>query len=384
MELKRFRRRVHIAGSISRCQKVASAEAVNKARAFVEELVKELIRRGASFVLPVDDEKTRPDDGLPFCFDWLVWKTLYENRAQRHPEAEEKYVIAVQHHKSKYQIPKEYKHIWEGMAGSDAVDIHSVGDWNMGAKRLKAQASKGDILLLLGGGEGVLHLAELYIDAGKPVIPLDFKIIDKGAGARKLFADVIKSESNSAGLFSTEKRTPHAWIGRLDKGNELQVEDLLELLDNLLPPAAFVIRLLDSKDKNTYDEVKEYHDKVLQPLVEGEYGFKLVTIGKQHSYEESWINQEIFKKLHRSQVVLADLTGLRANCLVELGYAFGRGLPTLLLAKEGVELPFDLKMRRALFWQKSQSVEEKQAEFREHWHSTLNIPPLVPKEDLVP
>ena len=269
------------------------------------------------------------------------------------------------------------------MAGSDAVDIHSVGDWNMGAKRLKAQASKGDILLLLGGGEGVLHLAELYIDAGKPVIPLPFEIVDEGAGARKLFADVIKSESNSAELFSTEKRTPHAWMGRLDKGNELQVEDLLELLDNLLPPAAFVIRLLDSEDEN-YKEVDRYHNEVLKPLVEGEYGFKLVTIGKQHSYEESWINQEIFKKLHRSQVVLADLTSLRANCLVELGYAFGRGLPTLLLAKEGVELPFDLKMRRALFWQKSQSVEEKQAEFREHWHSTLNIPPLVPKEDLVP
>ena len=381
MKLKRFRRRVHIAGSISRCQKVASAEAVNKARSFVEGLVKELIRRGASFVLPVDDEKTRPDDGLPFCFDWLVWKTLYENRDQRPPKAEEKYVIAVQHHKSKYQIPAEYEHIWEGMA--DAVDIHSVGNWNMGAKRLKAQASKGDILLLLGGGEGVLHLAELYLDAGKPVIPLDFKIVDKGAGARKLFADVIKSESNSAELFSTKKRKPHAWMGRLDKGNELQVKNLLELLDDLLPPAAFVIRLLDSEDEN-YKEVDKYYAKVVKPLVEGEYGFRLVTIDKQHSYEEPWINQEIFKQLHRSQVVLADLTGLRANCLVEVGYALGRRLPTLLLAKKGVQLPFDLQMRYTLFRKKSQSVAKKKKKFREHWHSALNLPALVEPDDLVP
>lgn len=411
MELKMFRRRVHIAGSISCCQKTASAEAVNKARSFVEELVKELIPRGASFVLPVDEEKTRsrsfverfvkelirwgasfvlpvvnekarPDDGLPLCFDWLVWKTLYENRNQRPSDIQEKYVIAVQHHKSKDQIPKKYKSIWEGM--SDAVDIHHVGHWNMGAKRLEAQASHGDILLLLGGKDGVLHLANLYHDAGKPVIPLPFEIVDKDAGARKLFTDVGLSKFNSAKLFSTnmEKRTPHAWMGSLNKGNELQVKDLLELLDNLLPPTAFVIRLLDPEDEN-YEEVDRYHNEVLKPLVEDEYGFRLVTIDEQHSYEEPWINQEIFEKLHRSQVVLADLTGLRDNCLVEVGYALGRGLPTLLLAKEGVALPFDLKMRRALLRQESQSVEENKNKFREHWRSTLNRPPLVQPDDLV-
>ena len=399
MELKMFRRRVHIAGSISRSQKVASAEAVKKARSFVERLVKELIPRGASFVLPVDDEKTRPDDGLPLCFDWLVWKTLYENRDQRPPGVEEKYVIAVQHHKSKDQIPEEYKSIWEDMA--DAVDIHPVGRWNMGAKRLEAQASEGDVLLLLGGEDGVLHLANLYRDVGKPVIPLDFEIVDRDAGARKLFADVGLSKLNSAKLFSTKKRKPHAWMGSLDKGNELQVENLLELLDDLLPPVAFVIRLLDPKDKN-YEEVESYHNEVLKPLVESEYGFRLVTIGPQHSYETSRIDQEIFENLYRSQVVLADLTGFRANCLVEAGYALGRGLPTLLLAKkevqlpfwrrlltlslakEGVRLPFDLQMRPALFRQESQSVAEKQVEFRRYWRNTLNLPPLVPPDDLVP
>lgn len=381
MELKMFRRRVHIAGSISRCQKVASAEAVHKARSFVEELVKELIPRGASFVLPVDDEKSRPDDGLPLCFDWLVWKTLYEHRDQRPPEAEEKYVIAVQHHKSKDQIPEEYRPIWEGM--SDAVRIHHVGRWNMGAKRLEAQASEGDVLLLLGGEDGVLHLANLYRDVGKPVIPLPFEIVDRDAGARKLFADVGLSKLNSAKLFSTKKRTPHEWMGSLDKRNELQVENLLELLDDLLPPKAFAIRLLDPEDKN-YAEVDRYYEKVLKPLVEDEYGFELVTINEQHSYEAPRIDQEIFEKLHRSQVVLADLTGLRDNCLVELGYALGRGLPTLLLAKEGVDLPFDLKMRPALFRQESQTVAEEQEQFRNYWRRTLNLPPLVQPDDLVP
>ena len=383
MELKMFRRRVHIAGSISRSQKVASAEAVNKARSFVEELVKELIRRGASFVLPVDDEKTRRDDGLPFCFDWLVWKTLYENRDQRPSGIEEKYVVAVQHHKSKDQIPAEYKPIWEGM--SDAVRLPPVGPWNMGSKRREAQASHGDILLLLGGGEGVIHLANLYRDAGKPVIPLPFEIVGEDAGARKLIKDIGLWRLSPVWLFSmnTEERTPHEWMESLNKGNELRVENLLEFLDNLLPPTAFVIRLLDPKNKN-YKEVDRYHDEVLRPLVKDEYGFRLVTIDKQHSYEEPWINQEIFKQLHRSQVVLADLTGLRANCLVEVGYAFGRGLRTLLLAKEGVVLPSDLQMRPALFRQKSQTVEEKKNEFRNHWRKNLNLPPLVPRDELVP
>jgi hypothetical protein len=67
-----FGRRIHIAGSISTDPAIAPPGEVETARAFVRHLVQELLRRGASFVLPVDAEKPREADGLPICFDWLI------------------------------------------------------------------------------------------------------------------------------------------------------------------------------------------------------------------------------------------------------------------------------------------------------------------------
>jgi hypothetical protein len=55
---------------------IASGDDVRLAREMVVELVKALVRRGANFVVPVDAEPKRQADGLPICFDWLVWLKL--------------------------------------------------------------------------------------------------------------------------------------------------------------------------------------------------------------------------------------------------------------------------------------------------------------------
>jgi hypothetical protein len=52
-----FGRRIHIAGSVSGNSTIASPADAENARTFVQGLVRELVRRGATFVLPVDAEK---------------------------------------------------------------------------------------------------------------------------------------------------------------------------------------------------------------------------------------------------------------------------------------------------------------------------------------
>ena len=74
-------RRIHIAGSSVVDLAVASTADVNRARELVAALVKELVRRGANFVVPVDAEPMRKSDGFPVCFDWLIWRTLRESLA---------------------------------------------------------------------------------------------------------------------------------------------------------------------------------------------------------------------------------------------------------------------------------------------------------------
>ena len=48
-------------------------------------------------------------------------------------------------------------------------------------------------------------------------------------------------------------------------------------------------------------------------------------------------------RIETATLVIADLTGANANVYLEVGYAWGKNRPTLLLAKVGDELKFDVR-----------------------------------------
>ena len=125
-----FGRRIHITGSIALDAAMATAEEVSRARQLVDALVKDLLRKGASFVIPVDAEKTRPDN-LPICFDWLVWDTIHKNLHTRPADAPNPLVVAVKHHKNEDQIPEQLADIWGDLRVSALVQIESAAYWPM-------------------------------------------------------------------------------------------------------------------------------------------------------------------------------------------------------------------------------------------------------------
>jgi len=381
-----FGRRIHITGSIDVDVATATSIEVTRAREMVASLVKELLRKGATFVIPVDAEKLR-EDGLPICFDWLIWDTIHKNQHTRPEGAPNPLVIAVKHHKNEDQIPEQFAELWGALRGSALVQIESAALWNMNSKRMETQARHGDILLAFGGGEGVLFLANLYHDAGKPVIPLNLKLGPANTGALRLFEYGL-SGSNAQRLFQAAGGTSsHGWLNRIEmparKGAAEGVRDLLDLLEALIPPKAFVIRLLNPEHAD-YNDVQDFFDTVVQPVIEGELGYQLTVVDGNQAYEYARIDQEIFTKLHRSRIVLADITGLRPNCFLELGYALGRSLPTMVLAKAGTQHPFDIYSLSGHHWKTTGSVEERRRDFRTHWEAIKSRPPLVPTEPLIP
>ena len=380
-------RRIHIAGSISPDPKIATKVDVEAARQLVEGLVRTLIKRGANFLIPIDVDKRRDADAMPICFDWLVWQTLHANLVRRPGDIAGPLAIAVQHYKTEDQIPEDQAELWDRLRDSPLVEIENAAQWNMNSKRMEAQARHGDILIALGGGEGVLFLANLYHDAGKPVIPLNLKLGPANTGALRLFEYGLTG-SNAQRLFQTEGGTSaHSWLNRIEiparKGVADGVRDLLDLLEALVPPKAFVVRLLNPTHAD-YNDVQEFFDTVVQPVMEGELGYKLTVVDGNQAYDHARIDQEIFTKLHRSRVVLADITGLRPNCFLELGYALGRGLPTMVLAKAGTEHPFDIYSLSGHHWKTTGSAEDRRREFRTHWNAIKSRPPLVPTEPLIP
>ena len=381
-----FGRRIHIAGSISCDTAVAPPDQVEAARELVKGLVLDLIKRGATFVVPVDTENLREDDGQPICFDWLIWQTLYNNLASRPSGAQDPLAIAVQHHKSEKQVPPHFQHLWDNLRGSDLVHIENVSHWDMSSKRMEAQARHGDILLALGGSDGVLLLANLYHDAGKPVVPLNAPIASSNTGALRLVSSALDS-TQAQRFFQTTDLSAHSWINRINFTSRKPVSErvgmVIGLLESLEKPPAFAVRLLDPEAED-YDDVETFFQRIVRPVIEDEFGYRLIVVDGSQPHKHPRIDQEVFEKLHRSRFVLADITGMRPNCLIELGYALGRGLPTMLMVKKGTRHPFDIASYAALHWKTGGKVKKRKEAFRAHWATIQNRPSLVPMHPLIP
>lgn len=382
-----FGRRIHISGSVSNDAAIAITADVVAARELIKAVTIELLTLGATFVAPIDAENVRSVDGQPICFDWLIWETIGNNLHRRPAEAGGPLVIAVQHHKNEDQVPAQFQSLWDKLRSSDLVKIESAAQWNMNIKRLEIQARWGDILLVLGGTEGVQHLANLYHDAGRPVVPLNAPISPAAAGARKLF-DFARSGNNARRLFRTDGQLDaQGWINRINFPTRWAIPDrareVIQLLEAIERPTAFAVRLLNP-DHPDFKDVEDYFVGVVKPIVEDELGHKLVVVDGKQPFEYPRVDQEIFEKLHRGALVVADVTGARPNCFIELGYALGRGLRTMVLARKGTEHPFDIATLGGHHWIVDASLEEKRRQLREHWKAVRNRPPLVPMEPLIP
>jgi len=62
-----------------------------------------------------------------------------------------------------------------------------------------------------------------------------------------------------------------------------------------------------------------------------------------------WVKERI----DTAELLVADLSGANANVYLEVGYAWGRGLPTVLLASNEKDLLFDVRSQRCLVYQDS-------------------------------
>lgn len=69
------------------------------------------------------------------------------------------------------------------------------------------------------------------------------------------------------------------------------------------------------------------------------------------------ILQRVLDRVRTAKVVIADLTGANPNVYLELGYAWGTGRPTILIARSDEELRFDVRGRRCLRYTRIQDLE---------------------------
>ena len=233
-----YGRRIHISGSIHKDLAIASTEHVEDAREFIRLLVIQLLKAGATFVVPVDKNPIREADNLPICFDWLILETIKQNLHQR-PQSirgdSRPLIIAVQHYKNEDQIPQQYHELWDALKeNTGLVSVENAGQWDMNSMRLQMQATHGDVLICLGGEEGVQYLANLYHEVGKPVIPLKMAIGNRSKGTAKLWESAFVRNQTEHFFQVEDGKSSHQMLNTINFRTEMSVDKRVGLLIDLL------------------------------------------------------------------------------------------------------------------------------------------------------
>jgi hypothetical protein len=354
-----------------------------KAHAYVERLTTVLIERGHGLVLTATGEPTG-ESGLPCIFDWTAFAAFAAaaDPAPAWPPLRPQRFVAVGTQRGLQKIPEQRRDTWERcQARSDFELVVAPPGWRMAGIIRERQLARGDVLLVLSGGAGGEHLAELYRDEGKPVIALHAELgalneDGRGGGTalheRSLtdpdaFFRLRDGVGNAAGRLSAL---------RLDATTDFEelAQRTCDLIDDLRPPTAFFVRLLDTS-ASEYLAVERFFRDVVDQVVTLR-GFTPREMGRGRP-ETAFMNVEIFAALHRAALVVVDMTGVRPNCTMELGYALGRRRRFVISAQTGTKLPFDEDKLPTYFWDGAGTVDERRQAYLDWLDRYGELPPLV-------
>jgi len=133
---------------------------------------------------------------------------------------------------------------------------------------------------------------------------------------------------------------------------------------NALKPKAFVVMKFSSE----YDDV--YNDVIKEICKDYEVSVRRA----DEMMGPGFIISDIAYEIESSQLVIADITPTdNPNVYFEVGYAVALRKPTILLAKNGTSLPFDIAGFRVLFYENSIGGKSKLEEgLRRHLNLILS------------
>jgi hypothetical protein len=356
------------------------------AHELIRQLVGRLVSEGATFVALAGREPRTPPEhgGLAQIFDWTILSTLHERLIQGEidPKSTDKLITTVVTAQTEQQIPDDRRPIWDALIREDRVAIvPGEWAWTSGAIRRAHLASRAEILITLGGGEGVEHYGSLFRARSKPVIPLDLDVgsgSDDGSGGSLRVLERVRHDPQ---LFfpNTESGTVNALLqGVSTREGKTALADVVEgvirLLREIAPPTAFYVRLLNP-ELPEYTHVEQFFRGVVDPFIK-ELDYTPVQMTRTPA-SQPLLDVEIFGRLNESTLVIADITAGRPNCFVELGYALALGRQVVLTAMQGTKPPFDVQSVDRFVWDTHVSSQSTLERLRQHWRVVRTRPSLI-------
>lgn len=103
------------------------------------------------------------------------------------------------------------------------------------------------------------------------------------------------------------------------------------------------------------DDMEDIWDYGIQPTVKlAGYICERADLSSFTGDVMDWVK----KRIETAEIVIADLTESNPNVYLEVGYAWGVGIPTILLMKNASELKFDVRGQRCLIYKRIKDLEK--------------------------
>lgn len=87
-------------------------------------------------------------------------------------------------------------------------------------------------------------------------------------------------------------------------------------------------------------------DAVIMPVMKDDYDILVA----HRLFEMGSINKQVIELIYKSDLVIANLTGINPNVMYELAFRHTLGLPVITIAEKGTQLPFDVSTERTIFY----------------------------------
>ncbi len=160
-----------LAGSISN---TTSDEQIDKAHAFVETLVSEVLNAGGSFIAYFSAEPIN-ENQKSLVFDWTIARKINELTKENHNEVRLKIVASNDRLQNKTNVEQRRllnSMIARGIAQHICIDDEILTGSNVGEEQIEHATA----MIALGGGKGVLDRAHKMAKKLLPVLPLDLQL----------------------------------------------------------------------------------------------------------------------------------------------------------------------------------------------------------------
>jgi hypothetical protein len=225
------------------------------------------------------------------------------------------------------------------------IQVSKREDWSLSTPdlNLPEQIAEADVTIFIAGSEGTFFAANWARIGNKPILGV---ARFGGAGSK------ILEREQDVFLKKYSQRVSKEDFEVLDQYTddiEQLAQDVLSLCENLMiSKDVFVVMSF----KQEYDDLFDAYYVVCD-----ENGFQATRTDLVPSLER--ITPRILDGIKHSAFVIADVTEKSLNVFYEIGLAEGIGRPLIITAKNGTELPFDIKDTPIVFWSTLKELKER-------------------------